>query len=134
MADHASLIFFPSGRGNLDTAAAVLADRGMTVHRVAGEFGDVFTVGYPRGPRLRIAFVQESYVRQEAAEISEGTSHAAKMSQCNVRYEILIDDLDGVLDEINTLIEVQISLQNATDGFMFNTWNGNLSGHESKKT
>lgn len=48
--------------------------------------------------------------------------------------EILIDDLDGVLDEINTLIEVQGTLQDVTRGFLFNTRNCVLSGPENKDT
>src|SRR5262245_20212825 len=120
MADHATRIFFRAGRGDLATAAAALADRGMTVQRLARDFGDELTVGYPRGPQLRVAFVGEPYVQQEEAEISEGTSQAEAMSQCEVRYEILIDDQDGVLDEINTLIEAQLTLQTATGGFIFN--------------
>jgi hypothetical protein len=131
MADHATtLIFFRSGHGDLDTAAAALAGRGLSVQRVAREFGDELFVRYRGGPQLRVAFVQEPYVQQEAAEVSEGTPHAAPMSRCEARYEILIDDPEGVLDEINTLIEVQLALQNATGGFMFNTWNGELAGPE----
>src|SRR5262249_12547142 len=122
---------FRSGRCDLQTAAEGLADRGMTVQRVARDFGDELTVGYPRGPQLRVAFVREPYVQQEAAEISEGTPYAAEMSQCEARYEILVDDLDGVLDEINTVIEAQLTLPTATGGFMFNTWNGELAGPDS---
>jgi hypothetical protein len=132
MADDATRIFFRSGRGDLDTAAVALADRGMRVQRAARRSGEELSVGYPGGPQLRVAFVAEPYVQQEAAEISEGTPYQAEMSRCEVRYEVLIDDLDEVLDEINTLIEVQFTLMDATDGFMLNTWNGNLSGPEDE--
>jgi hypothetical protein len=44
-----------------------------------------------------------------------------------VRFEVLIDDLDEALDEINTLIEVQVALMNATQGFLFNTWIGEVT-------
>jgi len=44
--------------------------------------------------------------------------------------EIGIADLDEVLDEINTLIEVQCTLQDATSGYLFNSWNGEVSGPE----
>ena len=133
MADNASLIFFRSGRGNLDTAAAALANCGMSVQWMTGAFGDELAVGFRDGPQLRVAFVEEPYVREEAEEISVDSPHAAEMSRCEVRYEILIDDLDGVLDEINTLIDVQATLQDATDGYLFNTWNGALHGPEKKK-
>jgi hypothetical protein len=133
MADHATLIFFRSGRGNLDTAAAALANCGMSVRRIEREFGDELSVGFRDGPQLRVAFVEEPYVREEAEELSAESPHACEMSHCEVRYEILIDDLDGVLDEINTLIDVQATLQDATDGYLFNTWNGALHGPEKKK-
>jgi hypothetical protein len=127
---HASLIFFQAGRGDLDLAADLLADRGMTVERWAREFGDELVVGYSGGPCLRVAFVREAYVREEAVEIAEGTPRAAEMAQCDVRFEVLIDDLDETLDEINTLFKVQITLQETTGGYLFNTWNGELGAPE----
>jgi hypothetical protein len=131
LTNHASLIFFRAGRGNLDTAAAALANRGMSVQRMRGEFGDELSVGCLGGPQLRVVFVEEPYVREEAEEISADTPQVAEMSRCEVRYEILLDDLDGVLHEINTLIEVQATLQDATEGFLFNTWNCVLDGPET---
>jgi hypothetical protein len=132
MADHASLIFFRSGRGNLATAAAALADRGLTVRRKGrGTDAELF-VGFRTGSRLRVAFVEEPYVREEAEELGAGSTRAAEMALCEARYEILIDDLDGVLDEMNTLIDVQAALQDVTDGFLFNTWNGELEAPEKK--
>lgn len=131
MADDVSMIFFRSGRGDLDTAALALADRAMSVERTADPFGDELTVRCGHGPILRIAFVKEDHVRDEAADISKSTPHEREMSQCECRYEILIDDLDLVLDEINTLIEVQATLQSATSGFLFNSWNGEVSGPDA---
>lgn len=42
-------------------------------------------------------------------------------------HAVGIDDLDGALDEINTLMEVQVALQDASQGFLFLPCNGNLS-------
>lgn len=102
----------------------------MSVRRRARKNGDVLTVGYSQGPQLRVVFLCEPFVREEAEELGEGTPHAAELSRCDVRFEILIDDLNGVLDETNTLIDVQLTLQDATSGFMFNTWNQELTGPE----
>jgi hypothetical protein len=124
MADDASMIFFRSAGFDLDAAAAALADRGLSVRRT----NDELTVGFPGGPQLRVAYVQEEYVQEEAEEIGAGSPHAAAMGQCDTRFEILIDDLEAALDEINTLIDVQATLQDATQGFLFNTWNGELAG------
>jgi hypothetical protein len=132
MADHASLIFFRLGRGNLNVAAAALADRGLTVRRKGRGSDAELVVGFRAGPRLRVAFVEEPYVRDEAEELAAGSCHATEMAGCEARYEILIDDLDGALDEMNTLIDVQAALQDATDGYLFNTWNGELQAPEKK--
>ena len=64
---------------------------------------------------------------REAAEIGAGTAHEDALRGCDARFEIGIDDLDAALDEINTLIEVQSALQDASRGFLFLPWNGNLS-------
>ncbi len=41
--------------------------------------------------------------------------------------EIGIENLDEALDEINTLMEVQGALQDASGGYLFLPWNGTLS-------
>jgi hypothetical protein len=107
----------------VEDAARILIDRGLSVTRR----DDELSVRWDDAPELRVVLVQDRYVRDEAEEIGAGSPHADRMRSCDVRFEILIDDLDEVLDEINTLIEVQATLQNATDGFLFNTWNGHLS-------
>ena len=43
------------------------------------------------------------------------------------RFEIEFDNLDEALYEINTLMEVQAALQDASSGLLFLPWNGNLS-------
>ena len=46
---------------------------------------------------------------------------------CDARFVIEFDDLDAVLDETNTLIELQGALQEAApSAVFFNAWNGNL--------
>jgi hypothetical protein len=42
-------------------------------------------------------------------------------------FEISFDDLDEVLDDINTLIDAQCTLEDLTGGACYNTWNDNLS-------
>ena len=52
MADHASMIFFRSGRFDLEAAATALADRGLSVSavdalaEVAGDYVDVVKLGW----------------------------------------------------------------------------------------
>jgi hypothetical protein len=124
MADHACLVFFRSGRCDLDFAAAALADARL---RAVGR-GDELAVSYPGSPVFRVSYVAEDYVAEEAVEIAAGNPHAAALLPCDARFEILIDDLDAALDECNTLISVQGALEDATSGFLFNTWNGGFPG------
>jgi hypothetical protein len=64
---------------------------------------------------------------EEATELGDGSPHAEAMQQCDAVFEIYIPDLAAALAETNTLIEVQLALQQATQGFLFNTWTGELS-------
>jgi hypothetical protein len=124
MADDVSMIFFRSAAFNLDAAARALTDRGFTVRPV----DDELAVQCGDGPELRVVFTQGEDVRDEATEIGEGTPHAEAMGHCDSLFAILIENLDEVLDEMNSLIEVQATLQDATQGFLFNTWNGEFVG------
>jgi hypothetical protein len=117
------MVFFRPGACDLDAAADTLAGYGLTVTRQAGEL----TVGRSGSPQFRVRLVAEPHVAVEAAEIGEGTPHAAVMRACGARFEIAIDDLDAALDEMNTLLEVQGALQDASRGYLFLPWNGNLS-------
>jgi hypothetical protein len=69
-------------------------------------------------------------VREEAIEIGEGTDYEIAMGDCDARFEVSFEDLDEALDEINTMIEVQVGLQEVCDGILFLTWNGGLSSLE----
>jgi hypothetical protein len=119
------MIFFQqrSSGVNLHDAARWLAEQGLDVTTGA----DALTVRWDDGPALRVHLSNAAHVAVEAAEIAEGTEHVAGLAACNARFEIGIDDLDEVLDEMNTLIEVQSALQDATNGYLFNAWNGELT-------
>ena len=120
MADDACLVFFRSGRCDLDGAAKALDRASLLVERR----GDELVVRYPDAPPLRVAYAADGYVAEEASEIAQGNPHAAAMLPCDARFEILIDDLDATLMEYGTLFAVQEALQDATGGFVFNSWNG----------
>jgi hypothetical protein len=122
MAD-SCLVFFRSPACDLDAAADSLAGSGLTVRRQ----GDQLTVGRPGSPELCVRLAVGEWVRTEAAEVGEGTPHAAALRECDARFEISFDSLDEVLDEINTLMEVQGALQDASRGFLFLPWNGSVS-------
>lgn len=118
------MIFFRSGSHDLNTAERLLADAGLSV----SHSGDRLAVQWHNGPELRIVMASGELVQEEAAEIAEGSPFVEAMRQCDARFEISFDSLEEVLDEINTLIQTQLTLQNATRGYLFLNWNGNLSG------
>lgn len=124
MADDACFVCFRSGRCDLDGAAKALAGLKLVVaHR-----GDELAVSYPNGPVLRVAYAVGEYVAEEAEDIARRNPHAAKLLPCDARFEVLIDDLDATLQEYSTLFAVQEALEEATGGFLFNTWNGLFPG------
>src|SRR4051812_25157534 len=98
------MIFFRSGDRALDgdRMAATLAERGFSVSRDEQHL----KVRWGAGPELRVELATGPRIRQEATEIGKGTSHATTLGRCDARFEIIIENLDEVLDEINTLIEV----------------------------
>jgi hypothetical protein len=128
MDDAVCMIFFAQGGTphTLDDAARRMAESGLTV--VQGKNG--LAVSWDGGPEMQVSLSQAPHVVAEAIEIGEDTLHADAMARCNARFEIAISDLDDALDEMNTLIEVQSSLQDLTGGCMFNSWNGELTGPE----
>lgn len=123
MPKHMSMIYFRSSGYDLDAAGHSFITHGLSVSHDNQEL----TVRWGDGPTLRIRLSTAAVVQQEARELSKRNSDTSAIRDCDVRFEILIDNLDEVLDEINTLIEVQATLQDATNGFLFNTWNRRLS-------
>lgn len=116
-------VFFRSGTCDLDAVARSLMEHGLTVTH----HGDHFTTAWPDSPQFRVWLEVGEAVRTEAAEIGAGTPHEAAMRECDARFEIGIDDLDEALDEFNTLMEVQCAIQDASQGYLFLPWNGNLA-------
>jgi hypothetical protein len=117
------MVFFRRGACDLDAAARALEGYGLNVTRR----GDQLTARRPGSSEFRVRLAAEDWVRIEAAEIGTGTPYEAAMRECDVRFEVSFDSLDEALDEINTLMEVEAALQEASEGFLFLSWNGNLS-------
>ncbi|EPG5380528.1 hypothetical protein [Stenotrophomonas maltophilia] len=110
---------------SLNWAAEVLADYGLELELELG--GNSVLITGDEDVRLRLSLNDAPHVLQEAIELAHGTGHVHAMSQCTARFEISITDLEAVLDEMNTLIEVQQTLLTAVDGVLWNEWNEALS-------
>lgn len=80
-------------------------------------------VAGPGSQDFRITLAQQPHVLIEAQEIGRGTEYEQALSRCDARFEIDIPDLDEALAEINTLMEVQGALQDASAGYLFLPWN-----------
>lgn len=116
-------VFCRSGTCDLDAVARSLTEYGLTVTH----HGDHLDTGRPGSPQFHVRLESGEPVRTVAAGIGAGTPHEAVMRECDARFEIVIDDLDEALDEFNTLMEVQGAVQDASQGYLYLPWNGNLA-------
>lgn len=115
-------VFFRSGETTLAEAADALVEQGLEVTRQV----DCLEVRDSESPTYKIHWVRGSHVVQEAVEISEQTEYRESMKHCDERFEIQIESLEEALDEMNTLMEVQGTLQDISAGYLYLPWNGNL--------
>lgn len=117
-----SMVFFRLAQGvDLAAAGAALREAGLDVE----EAGACWRVRWDDGPLLRVGLSAAPQVAAQASALGEGGA-VPGIGACDVRFEIAIDDLDEALDEANTLIEVQATLQGLTGGYLFNSWNAEL--------
>lgn len=117
------MVFFQSDKCNLEDAYQSLVNYGLTVKLDRNRllcFRD-------DSPQFTILLVTGEHIQHEAVEIARSTPQARAMNQCDARFEVFFDDLNQVLDEINTLMDVHGALQDASGGFLFTPWNGNLT-------
>lgn len=121
MSDVSMVYFRAAGGVGLAAARDALREAGLEVN----EAGDGLLVSWDDGPVLRIVHNTAPDVAAEAAALAE-TAGEPPVGMCDARFEIAIDDLDEVLDEINTLIETQSTLQHLSRGYVSNSWNDEL--------
>ena len=116
------LVFFQQANSSYEQAQQLLEQYGFSVRPTpegleADAGGFFFQIVLQTGPNVAIA----------AKEIGRSTPHEAGMRLCDAQFKVLIEDLDEALNEINTLMEVQGALQDASKGYLFLPWNGSLS-------
>lgn len=79
------------------------------------------------GPQYRVYLDRGPVVETQIAELAHATPYASRLAGYDQWLEVAIDDLDEALDEINTLIILQGTLQDATQGYLYLDWNGEIS-------
>lgn len=116
------MIFFNRDDCDKERAIDFLKNYGISV--VVEE--DYLAVQKANSPIFKIYLVEADFVNVEAKEISTGTAYQKNMAEFNARFEVIIENLDEALDEANTLMDVQGALQDASNGYLFTAWNGNI--------
>lgn len=124
-----SYLMFPSPVIGLDEAGALLERRGFQVKKADNdelrcECNDiVFLLSRHEG----------SEIQREFAMIGDRLNNPTEIKQCDCRFQIGFYDRETVLDEINSLIEIQMTLQDATNAYLFNVWNECVQPPDSLK-
>lgn len=104
------MVFFQSDKCNLEDAYQSLVSYGLIVKRYQKKllcFRD-------DSPQFTIGLATGEQIQQEAVEIANSTPYTGSMNQCNARFKVIFDDLNDVLED-------------ASRGFLFTPWNGNLT-------
>jgi hypothetical protein len=118
-----SLVLFSDQNLELKEVYDVLLETGLSVLRQS----DKFAVWLENGPLLFVTAACSEPLRQAALIVGQDSPYAEALSRCNVRVEIAFDDLEEVRTEADTLIEVQTALQDATQGYIYNSWNRRIA-------
>jgi hypothetical protein len=116
------LLFFRDPRAEFtpERMTEVLRDAGLTV---AGQ-RQPFAVDCGTGPTMSVSIQRgtqiEAVIRGLVGNRQQYREHIAG---CDAQIKIELNDVDKTLDEINTLIQIQTALQEATSGLMYLSWN-----------
>jgi hypothetical protein len=120
------LIFFrdPEAMFSPSWVKQVLEDVGITTDGI----GETFVVRWGDGPTLHVSIIHGKVATILAGRLMpSGSKHRAMAETSTAYIEIKFESLDEVLDEMNTLIQVQATLQNATKGLLYCSWNQSFS-------
>src|SRR5690348_15750830 len=122
MGSSSSCLVFFAGPTTIGDAARALS---RSMHVV--EDGEVLLVRWRETtePELTVGFNADTYVAVESAELAQRKNIDA-FNRFDRRFEVIIDDLESTLDEMNTLAEVQMTLQDLTRGYLVCSWNDSV--------
>jgi hypothetical protein len=120
------LVFYRRPGFGIDEAERALASgRGRKLTRARRD--DVLAVRWKKGPVLFIRHAVGEVVAQEVALLGDNP-HAEGLAGCDALFEVSFLDLDKVLDESISLLEVQWTLADElAGGFEYLEWNNTLT-------
>jgi len=121
------LVFYRKpGFGINEVERALTEGRGRNLTRARR--GNVVAVRWKQGPVLFIRHAVEVVVAQEVALLGNDNPFAEGLAACDALFEVSFLDLDEVLDESISLLDVQWTLADELGcGYEYLEWNGHLS-------
>jgi hypothetical protein len=120
------VLYHKPGFGIGEAERALAGDRGRRLSLRRRD--DVLAVRWKQGPELFIRHAVGEAVAQEVALLGNDHPHTEGLSACDALFEVSFLDLDEVLDESISLVEVQWMLEDELAwGFEYLEWNGHLS-------
>jgi hypothetical protein len=127
------LIFFrdPKGQFTPEYLKQLLIDARLT------STGDQqpFEVRRAGGPSFYVSVLRSSSIETIARRLAgPRRKYSPFIPGCDTQIKIELTDVDEALDEINTLIELQSLLQNATKGLTYLGWNQAFSCPDDEAT
>ena len=88
-----------------------------------------FPVRWDDGPTLFVSIQRSSHIETVIRGlVGRRRKYHTLIPGCDTQIKIELSDVEEVLDEINTLIEVQSTLQAAARGLIYTSWNDNFAG------
>lgn len=88
-----------------------------------------FAVRWVNGPTLYVSMLRGGFIETVIRGlVGQRRKHRTLIPGCDTQIQIAFHDLEEVLDEINTLNEVQWALGGATRGLIYRSWNQVFSG------
>ncbi|MDQ6755180.1 MAG: hypothetical protein M3017_17700 [Actinomycetota bacterium] len=114
-------VYFARGAADLKAAAAALPD-----HDLSAEQTDSALVVSTGPVRFRVTLDESAAVAEQAADAGKRTEFEADFARCTARFAVEVNDLEGALDEITTIMELQGALQDCCTGFVFLPWNNGI--------
>ena len=119
-------IFFSRSSFGLPDAARALSKAGLSV----SPSRSALKVTCSSGPVLSVTLRHGAVVHAEAVCLPRHPAYSTAIEAATGLLRITFADRNAVLDDANTLIETQLTLQAATAGILYTAWNQQFSAPE----